>query len=168
MLLESAMDGFIGALVGALIGGLVTSFVTIFTLRFSYRDLFAKTVSTSRNEWINVWREELSRFLAISDILRYETKNICYKDDGEGKGGSTYLEMLEEYHISKNKIIMRLNMNEKRHQEVYLLINKIAYENNLGNEDYKVAKEALMAVSRDLLKDEWERVKLEARGKKRK
>ena len=62
---------------------------------------------------------------------------------------------------------MRLNLNEKRHQEVYLLINKIAYEESLGNDDYKVAKEALMAVSRDLLKEEWERVKLEAKGKRK-
>ena len=62
---------------------------------------------------------------------------------------------------------MRLNLNEKRHQEVYLLINKIAYEEPLGDDDYKVAKEALMAVSRDLLKEEWERVKLEAKGKRK-
>ena len=62
---------------------------------------------------------------------------------------------------------MRLNLNEKRHQEVYLLINKIAYEKTLDNNNYKPTKEALMAVSRDLLKEEWERVKLEAKGKRK-
>ena len=153
------MEGFWGALVGALIGGLITLFIGIFTLRFSYNDLYAKTISSSRNEWITVWRDEVSKFLAISDMLRYE------KIDKD-KVNSDYLKMLEEYHISKNKILMRLNLDERRHQEVYLLINKIAYENGLKNDEYKITKECLMAVTRDLLKEEWERVKLEAKGKK--
>ena len=61
---------------------------------------------------------------------------------------------------------MEENMNEKRHQEVYLLINKIAYE-EIDDEEYRVLKESLMAVTQDLLKKEWERVKLEARGKRK-
>ena len=73
---------------------------------------------------------------------------------------------MKEYHIAKNKIIMRLNMNEKRHQEVYLLINKIAYE-EIDDEEYRVLKESLMAVTQNLLKNEWERGKLEARGKRK-
>ena len=153
------MEGFWGALVGALIGGLITLFIGIFTLRFSYNDLYAKTISSSRNEWITVWRDEVSKFLAISDMLRYE------KFDKD-KVNSDYLKMLEEYHISKNKILMRLNLDERKHQEVYLLINIIAYENGLKNDEYKITKECLMAVTRDLLKEEWERVKLEAKGKK--
>lgn len=165
------MQGFWGALAGALIGGLITSLIGIFTLRFSYNDLYAKTISSSRNEWITIWRDEVSKFLAISDMLRYENFN---KDGDNSKDeniekdnvNSDYLKMLEEYHISKNKILMRLNLDEKKHQEVYLLINKIAYENGLKDDEYKITKECLMAVTRDLLKEEWERVKLEARGKK--
>lgn len=143
-----------GTLIGALVGTLVTIVLGLTTLRFNYKNLYASTVSNSRNNWINIFRDEISQFLALSDMLRYET----FDHDN-------YLNMLKEYHISKNKIIMRLNLNEKRHQEVYLLINKIAYENVIGDE-YKVVKEALMEVTRDLLKDEWERVKLEAGGKK--
>ncbi len=90
-------------------------------------------------------------------MLRFERVN---------KTGHDYIELMKEYHIAKNKIIMRLNMNEKRHQEVYLLINNIAYE-NISDDDYRVFKESLIAVTRDLLKNEWERVKLEARGKRK-
>ena len=146
------MDSALIGLIGGLIGSLITLIIGLLTTRFSYNNLFADTVSKSRNNWINIWRDELSNFLAIADMLRHETttKKAC-----------------NEYHIAKNKIIMRLNLNEKRHQEVYLLINKIAYEEPLGDDDYKVAKEALMAVSRDLLKEEWERVKLEAKGKRK-
>lgn len=155
------MDSALIGLIGGLIGSLITLIIGLLTTRFSYNNLFADTVSKSRNNWINTWRDELSNFLAIADMLRHEdtTKKACNEHE--------YIELLKEYHIAKNKIIMRLNLNEKRHQEVYLLINKIAYEKSLENDDYKVAKEALMAVSRDLLKEEWERVKLEAKGKRK-
>ena len=155
------MDSAIIGLIGGLIGSLITLVIGLLTTRFSYNNLFADTISKSRNNWINTWRDELSNFLAIADMLRHETttKKACNEHE--------YFELLKEYHIAKNKIIMRLNLNEKRHQEVYLLINKIAYEKPLENDDYKIAKEALMAVSRDLLKEEWERVKLEAKGKRK-
>lgn len=155
------MDSAIIGLIGGLIGSLITLVIGLLTTRFSYNNLFADTISKNRNNWINIWRDELSNFLAIADMLRYEEtiKKECNEHE--------YFELLKEYHIAKNKIIMRLNLNEKRHQEVYLLINKIAYEEPLKNDNYKIAKEALMAVSRDLLKEEWERVKLEAKGKRK-
>lgn len=144
-------------LIGTFIGAFATMFVGVLSNRFSYKSLFAKTISKSRNNWINIWRDEISNFLAIADMLRFERVN---------KTGHDYIELMKEYHIAKNKIIMRLNMNEKRHQEVYLLINKIAYE-NISDDDYRVLKESLIAVTQDLLKNEWERVKLEARGKRK-
>ena len=70
-----------------------------------------------------------------------------------------------KYNTLKNNILIRLNMNEKLHQEVYLLINKFSYENN--GEEYSKNKELLMSVSRSLLKEEWERVKDEAGGIRR-
>ncbi len=143
-------------LIGAFIGAFATMFVGVLSNRFSYKSLFAETISKSRNNWINIWRDEIANFLAIADILRFE----------KGKIDDKYIELMKEYHIAKNKIIMRLNMNEKRHQEVYLLINKIAYE-EIDDEEYRVLKESLMAVTQNLLKNEWERVKLEARGKRK-
>ena len=143
-------------LIGAFIGAFATMFVGVLSNRFSYKSLFAETISKSRNNWINIWRDEIANFLAIADILRFE----------KGKIDDKYIELMKEYHIAKNKIIMRLNMNEKRHQEVYLLINKIAYE-EIDDEEYRVLKESLMAVTQNLLKNEWERVKVEARGKRK-
>lgn len=144
-------------LIGIFVGAFATMFVGILSNKFSYKSLFAETISKSRNNWINIWRDEISNFLAISDMLRFEKEKIQNHD---------YIELMKEYHIAKNKIIMRLNMNEKRHQEVYLLINKIAYE-DIDDEKYRILKESLMAVTQDLLKKEWERVKLEARGKRK-
>lgn len=148
-------------LIAAFVGGLVSYIVCRLTVRFNYHDLYAKTVSSSRNEWINLWRDEISRFLALADILKSDG---LIKENNNDK--ENYLNFLKEYNISKNKIIMRLNLNEKRHQEVYLLLTKIDSIYNANDENYNVTKECLMSVSRDLLKKEWERVKLEARGKK--
>lgn len=153
------MGNVLDGLIGAAIGAVLTFIIGLSTTIFSYHDLFARTVSNSRNEWINIWRDEISNFLAISDILRYETFDLQNKEK--------YLDFLKEYHVSKNKILMRLNLNEKRHQEIYLLINSIAYEKKLSSTEYCKLKESLMAVSRDLLKDEWERVKQEAKGKRK-
>ncbi len=161
-------EEFVGALIGALIGGGISLIVSLLTIKYSYHDLYAKTVSSSRNEWINIWRDEISKFLAISDMLRKcDMKPAIANDNNSVKNNNdSYFRLLEEYNISKNKILMRLNLNEKKHQEVYLLINKIDYKNILKDEDYYIAKECLMTITRDLLKEEWERVKLEARGKK--
>lgn len=146
-------DGLIGALIGAaiaLVTAIITSIIGFRNIGLSYKRLFAETVSSSRNNWINVWRDEISKFLAISDMLRPESG--CIDKDNDR---NEYLKLLEEYHTSKNKILMRLNMNEKRHQEVYILINKITYEEGLNDVDYMKCKERLMAVTRDLLKEEW-------------
>ena len=148
-------------LISGFFGSAITLSISIISTRFSYHNLFADTVSKSRNNWINIWRGEISNFLAIADMLRYET---TLKEE---RNEHDYISLVKDYHASKNKIIMRLNMNEKKHQEVYLLINKIAYDESINNENYRIYKEALIFVSLDLLKEEWKRVKLEAKGKRK-
>lgn len=166
------MDEAIIGLIGALIGSTLTFIVGALTLRYNYLKLYAEMISSSRNEWINIWRDELSKFLSITDILRYEvidkykTNELNDNNEINSSERQYYLSLIKEYHISKNKILMRLNLNEKMHQEVYLLINKISYEKGLDNKEYFKLKEVLLNVSRDLLKDEWERVKQEAKGRK--
>lgn len=167
------MDEAIIGLIGALIGSALTFIVGALTLRYNYLKLYAEMISSSRNEWINIWRDELSKFLSITDILRYEVNDkyknneLKYKNNEKNTSERQYyLSLVKEYHISKKKILMRLNLNEKMHQEVYLLINKISYEKGLDNKEYFKLKEVLLNVSRDLLKDEWERVKQEAKGRK--
>lgn len=49
------------------------------------------------------------------------------------------------------------------HQEVYLLIDKISYEKSFEKDYNSKTKEVLIVVSRNLLKEELERVKLEVK-----
>lgn len=149
------IDAF-STLLGAIFGTIATIIIGFLTLKYNYNHLHAEIVSKSRNEWLNIWRDQLSKFLSVSDMLRYEQIE-----------GDRRVELLNEYHIAKNNILLRLNMEENQHKNVYVLINRIAYEKQLSNENYFKAKELLLVATRDLLKIEWERVKKEARGRKK-
>ena len=73
--MDEYMLNFLAALVGAFLGSLGT----FLTVRLGYKQLFAKTVSANRMDWINVWRENISRFLACAEILINHTCD-CKKE----------------------------------------------------------------------------------------
>ena len=64
------------ALVGALVSVLVSWLVSKKTIKYNYKELFAETVSQSRNKWLNEMRDFISTMLA-------EVQNPCpiAKDD---------------------------------------------------------------------------------------
>lgn len=166
------MNESIIGLIGALIGAVVTFLIGLFTLRYNHSHLYSNIVSTSRNEWINIWRQELSNFLTSCDILRIQNNDNnkdCKnsKNNKNNKDTKDDIPLLEKYYSAKYKILTRLNTNETLHNEVYLLINKIDYnKENMDDKEYFETKELLLEVARTLLKQEWERVKLEAKGRK--
>ena len=139
--MEELLSGIIGALIGA-----ATTWVT---LRFKYRDLFARTVSSNRMDWINSFRNELSVVVAA---LR--------------TGGKPF-----EAEEARSKLLTRINLDTSRpgneYNAVFLeWLNKADFKNK--NTCYKecVAKK-LIEISRNILQYEWQRVKEEARGKKK-
>ena len=48
----------------AVIAALIAAAVSLLTIRFSYHNLYARTVSQSRMDWINSFREELAVVIA--------------------------------------------------------------------------------------------------------
>ena len=140
---------FVAALLGALLGSLGT----YFTLRFNYNQLYAQTVSSNRMEWINVWRENVSTFVACAEIL--------HKHDAPD---DKLIEVEQELYKAKAMITSRLNLNEKNHIAMLTLINTFRIQTN--DEDFTNQREAILSLERQILKPEWERVKKEARGKK--
>lgn len=143
------MEEFIAALVGALIGSLVP----FLTLRFNYRQLYAETVSKNRMDWINVWRENISNFLACAETLR----NNCSCTNDE------ILKIEKEMYLARGMVVSRLNLNEKDHQAMLVLMNSFVV--NCSDKDFVNQREAILALARKILKPEWERLKDEARGK---
>lgn len=135
---------FLGAVIGSII-----------TIRLGYRELYAKNVTTNRMEWINVWRTKIPEFLSKVEIL------LKIKEDDKN-----YSKILDEFYQAKYMIEIRLNLNESKHQMVYLLINEITEALLDCNECYNSItkkKEQLLILSRTILKEEWERVKIESK-----
>ena len=60
-------------IIAALLGALIGSLIPFLTLQFNYRQLYAQTISTNRMDWINKWRENISKFLACAEFYTTTT-----------------------------------------------------------------------------------------------
>ena len=68
--MDSEVIAAIIALSGAILSIGISLFISLGTSRYNYNKLFAKTVSESRNKWLNEMRDFISTMLA-------EVKNPC-------------------------------------------------------------------------------------------
>lgn len=150
---EELISGLIGAIAGALIGFIAS----LLTLRFNYHQLFASTVSSNRMEWINVWRENISKFLACAEILH--TKDRTNDNEKELLGYEK--ELLE----ARAMIITRLNTKENDHVLMYGALTQIDY--SPLSQSFYAQQTVIIELARKILKPEWERVKNEAKGKRK-
>ena len=136
----------------AFAGVVISILVGVYTHRYNYHHLFAETVSKNRMEWINIWRENLSVFLACAEMLH----TAC--DSGERE--SYRKEML----TARGRIVMRLNDREAEHVALYGAIMNL--DCTPCNENFYKQVTQIEEIARVILKREWERVKKEAKGKK--
>lgn len=146
------------ALVGVLVSALVSWLVSKKTIKYNYKELFAETVSQSRNKWLNAMRDFISTMLA-------EVQNPCpiAKDDEVCKNAECVLKnnntlRTNKYWKARNEILLRLNLSEPLH---LMLKNKILQLD--GNNNEKTIEDIIL-ISQSLLKEEWEKVKKEAKG----
>lgn len=146
------------ALVGVLVSAFVSWLVSKKTIKYNYKELFAETVSQSRNKWLNEMRDFISTMLA-------EVQNPCpiAKDDEVCKNAECVLKnndtlRTNKYWKARNEILLRLNLNEPLH---LMLRNKIL---QLDSNNDKKTIEDIILISQSLLKEEWEKVKKEAKG----
>lgn len=142
------------ALVGVLIGTLISYIVAKKTSKFNYDELFAKNITTSRMEWINVWRTSISNFCTNVKVYASYKTNL----------GTNEIEIVSKIEKAKNDILIRLNLNEEKHILFYKLITDLDYRVISLNSD---ELEKIMYLGREILKEEWERVKKESRGMKK-
>lgn len=144
----SLITGFVGAIIGYLL--------SLLTLRFNYHQLFAETVSKNRMEWINVWRENISIFLACAEALHKCDEVKCLEADK--------CKYLFEMNKARAMITSRLNMSEELHVLMGAAVNNLKYE--LEDDKFIAQRDYILELARQILKPEWERVKREAKGKK--
>lgn len=148
------------ALGGVILSVLVSVLFHIGTTRYNYNQLFAQTVSNNRMDWINVWRANIARFLACTELLIEYQCGGC-NCDNECK----LIEQKKEFYESRGMITSRLNMEEELHVLMCAAINQIHYSDK--RENFIPKREYILELERKILKNEWERVKDEARGKRK-
>lgn len=146
------LSGLIGSLVGAALGFLAS----FLTLRLGYHQLFAETVSKNRSEWVNSFRENVSRFLSCAEIFHTRDKKKC----DEERLLSYKKEMLE----ARALLITSLNTKEREHVLMYGALTAI--DCSPENTRFYEQQLCITELAQKILKPEWERVKSEARGRK--
>lgn len=146
------------AVAGVLVSVFVSFVVSFWGKRYNYHHLFAETVSKSRNKWLNDMRE------FVADMLANKRREIYGNCNDQNCA-----DVCNKYDTSKFQVLMRLNGNESDHRQLKALIlsldnfdDKTKANGNL--EKYKVAEQAILELSTRIFKDEWEKVKEEAKG----
>ena len=148
------------ALGGVLLSTVISFWVASSSTRFDYQQLFAQTVSNNRMDWINVWRESLAIFLSRAEVLHnYNCPKSCSHTKQQQCPVCEQELKLQE---AKERILIRLNLREPKH----VLMRRLLTEFDVSASDYKEKCESIELLARDILKEEWERVKQEAKGKK--
>ena len=133
---------------------IVTIVFNAIASKYNYSKLFAETVSGNRMDWINVWRENVSAFLAASRVLH------SFSD----RYGKEFDEYVYKQQMAKEMVITRLNLKESQHSAFLVAIENVDY--TADEKSFCCACNMVEILAREILKPEWERVKREAKGKK--
>ena len=156
--MDSTVAAALIALSGVILSVALSFLVSLITNKYNYNKLFAETVSRNRMEWINVWRENISIFLANARVLHEYGQNKKHDSSDEQPG-----DLLKEFYKAKTMITSRLNLNEGKHALMFAAINGLSF--NDPPLQFRGKCEYIESLAREILKPEWERVKDEARGK---
>ncbi len=156
--MDSETTSALIALAGVVFSVIVSFIVSMATTRFNYKQLFAETVSKNRMEWINVWRENISTFLACAEVLHKPSSTAP-----SGSRAQKEDEIRFKLYHARAMITSRLNMEEELHKIMFSAINTLDWSPN--NKEFAAQREYILETARQILKPEWERVKHEAKGK---
>ncbi len=143
MEIDSEITAAIISVCGVFFTAVVTILIYVFTRKYDYHRLFAETVSQSRNKWLNEMRQYLSAMLAVDNKCRN-----CHKSS--------------EYWKARNEVVLRLNMEEADH---IMLMSQIRIMDNCTEANFEQTRENIIEIAHKILKDEWEKVKEESKGK---
>jgi len=131
----------------------VTAIIAIYSLR---KQSWSKTVSETRNQWLNDFREEVSIIVAVLEEMRMHMDEDKYCPDKC---------IIHEAYIAKAKLYTRLNTNKFDGNEHFFLLKPLLYNIKFTTEYVKSfnGKEFLEVVNQ-ILELEWKKVKKEAKG----
>lgn len=132
-------------------------------LRFNYRKLRAETVSNSRMQWIDNFREEFATLVGYAKAIEGLPCLVC---NNGCRNKDKMLEYRFQAEKARYKLLTRLNMDVTRPgNEFNQIMSEALLDIKLGygtNVDVK----RMLSLVRDILEPEWQRVKSEAEGRK--
>ena len=94
------MENIIGELLSGLIGAILGAGISFLTLRFNYRDLYSRSVSANRMDWINNFREEIATIIAALECQETKTSKPAKDED-----------IIYQAYKARAKLQTRLNMD---------------------------------------------------------
>jgi hypothetical protein len=153
-----ALIALFGVLITAIAGGVV-AFVT------SRKALYVNAVTVERSKWIEKLRSSLADYPSIAHAVFYEG-NKAIRQDGALNLSAKYFELLKLRELQKMKSLLKLQLNPNGaiDRNIILIVDRVyelARTATFGPE-LDEAERLLVLHSQFLLKDEWEKVKLEA------
>ncbi len=122
--------------------------------RLTRRTSFINTVTNQRVKWIEQLRQDISAFSGL-------THTWCFS---ELEGKPEELEVLKEIDRLQHVIRLRLNPDGTHDRKIAPLIRRIPDLTHISKrEELTAALEELITTTQQLLKEEWEKVKAEAK-----
>ena len=133
------------------IAALAVFFGPIIQLSIAKKQIRASVLSANRQRWIDTLREQLAEFINTTS----ELKALSYMS----VGGQALVDKTAKMQLLRTKISLMLNPLETDHQQLLTLIEVAATSVTKSGEEDKMDVPAIMALSKTILKREWERVK---------
>ena len=116
----------------------------------SRSEVKANVLSTSRQQWINSLRDELSEFISILHHVQ------VYVDTDNKKGVTKeFIDVLIKSQLKASKIYLLINPKEDDHIELVNLIKEALEIIGKGHEEAFNISEKIVSLSQKILKDEW-------------
>jgi len=142
-----------------IIGISVTFIIGLGNIIYSFishkRTLFINSVTSERVKWIGQLRENISSFCGLT--YHWKLTNIQNEEEVN--------KILQEIDKLRMLIKLQLNPNGKYDNAIIDLIDKIPDLTGYPIDKLKQAIDELLKITQSLLKEEWDRVKEESKGK---
>ena len=144
----------------AFIGLLVTLVLGIYNLIQNYqtsrRTTFINTVTSERVKWIEKLRQSISTFCGLAHYWRFSTV----------RGSEDERKKIEEIDKLRHLIVLQLNPHGTVDRAIEKLVGEVVSMSSghpsVSDDEYREHLSQLTALTQELLKAEWEKVKEES------
>jgi hypothetical protein len=141
------------AIVAACIAALVSLIVAAFTWRTANHTMYLNAVTAERSKWIGKLRENIAKLLGVCGAIHLALPDASSPEARALREKADRLMAL---------IQMQLNPNNQVDANIIALLPRLVKASQNVQGDYRALEKAVIMHAQCLLKEEWEKVKLES------